>query len=334
MVLRTISRVAFRLLAALLTLGITTWSCLSLWYRAPGTDLTRGLLALGFAFAGVLACYGVLRGRRRAVTILICFFALDLVWWSTIRPPAEADWADDVSRQVTGIVDGDRLLLRDIRDFDWRSDTDYTQRWDNREYDLKDVRTLDLFMSYWAGPEMAHMVFSFGFADGRYLAWSVEVRRRKGGEFSPIGDLFKSNPLVIVASEERDVIRVRSNVRNENVQLYRLNTSPDIVRDILLAYVSQSNDLASNPRFYNSLMSNCTTSIFALIKSLGISIPLDWRLIVNGYLPDYAYEIGVLDRRKPLAEIRNLAQISARARNASPEEFSSAIRVGVPVPAR
>jgi hypothetical protein len=176
------------------------------------------------------------------------------------------------------------------------------------------------------------MIFSFGFADGRYLAWSVEVRRRKGGEFSPIADLFKSNPLVMVASEERDVIGVRSNVRGENVQLFRLNTSPEITRDILLAYVAQSNDLARTPRFYHSLMTNCTTSIFALIKSLGISIPLDWRLVVNGYLPDYAYEIGVLDRRRPLSQIRDLAQISAHAKMASPDEFSSAIRIGVPNP--
>ena len=292
------------------------------------------MLALGFALVGLLACHGVLRGRRHALIILIVVFALDLVWWSTIRPPAEADWADDVSRQVTGVVDGERLRLRDVRDFDWKGEADYIQRWSEREYDLKDVRTLDLFMSYWAGPEMAHMVFSFGFADGRYLAWSVEVRRRKGGEFSPIADLFKSNPLVIVASEERDVIRVRSNVRGENVELYRLNTSPDVVREILLAYVAQSNDLARTPRFYHSLMTNCTTTIFALIKSLGISLPMDWRLIVNGYLPDYAYEIGVLDRRQTLAEIRALARISARARNATPDDYSSAIRVGMPVPAR
>ena len=292
------------------------------------------MLALGFALVGLLACHGVLRGRRHTLIILIVVFTLDLVWWSTIRPPAEADWADDVSRQVTGVVDGERLRLRDVRDFDWKGEADYIQRWSEREYDLKDVRTLDLFMSYWAGPEMAHMVFSFGFADGRYLAWSVEVRRRKGGEFSPIADLFKSNPLVIVASEERDVIRVRSNVRGENVELYRLNTSPDVVREILLAYVAQSNDLARTPRFYNSLMTNCTTTIFALIKSLGISLPMDWRLIVNGYLPDYAYEIGVLDRRQTRAEIRALARISARARNATPDDYSSAIRVGVPVPAR
>lgn len=332
MAIRTISRLTFRLSAALLALGVTTWSSLSLWYRAPGPELARGTLALGFALAGLVSCYGILRGRRRAALVLILLFALDLAWWSTIRPPAVADWADDVSRQVTGTITGDRLVLEDVRDFEWRSDTDYTQRWTAREYNLKDVRTLDLFMSYWAGPEMAHMIFSFGFSDGRYLAWSVEVRRRKGGEFSPIADLFKSNPLVMVASEERDVIGVRSNVRGENVQLFRLNTSPEITRDILLAYVAQSNDLARTPRFYHSLMTNCTMSIFALIKSLGISIPLDWRLVVNGYLPDYAYEIGVLDRRRPLSQIRDLAQISAHAKMASPDEFSSAIRIGVPNP--
>ena len=112
-------------------------------------------------------------------------------------------------------------------------------------------------MSYWAGPEMAHTIMSFGFEGGDYIAWSIEVRRLKGGEYSPIADLFKTDPLVIVAADERDVIRVRTNVRHEDVELYRLKASPEKARSLLLEYVVDANGLVETPKIlqfpYNQL---------------------------------------------------------------------------------
>ncbi|GAA2835619.1 uncharacterized protein DUF4105 [Aminobacter aminovorans] len=312
----------------------TAWAAMALWYRLPAPDIARGLTASLFVLLGTAAAIALFTPwRLHALALFVLGFAAVLMWWNTIVPSNHAEFAPDVARQVTGIRDGDMLTLTDVRDFEWRSNSDFTERWTARSYDLGKLKTLDLFMSYWAGPEMAHVIMSFGFEGGDQLAWSVEVRRQNGGQFSPIADLFKANPLVIVAADERDVVGVRSNVRGEDVQLYRLNVSPTAARALLLGYVADANALAATPRFYNSITTNCTTVIFRMMRAVGDVTPFDWRLIVNGYLPEYAYDRGALDTRLSVQELRSRAHIAQRALAAGlTADFSRLIREGVPSP--
>jgi hypothetical protein len=315
------------LLAAVIGLA-TIWAVLALWFRLPLDDPWKTVVAAVAALLG-LAVIGCLFNRHRiaalgAFTVFLCGV---LLWWSTILPPATANFAPDVSRQVTGARDGERLTLTNVRNFAWRSDTDFSPQWETRSYDLTELRSLDLFMSYWDGPNIAHMIMSFGFSNGEYLAWSVEVRRRTDGAFSPLADLFKSNPLVIIAADERDVIAVRSNIRGEDVHHYRLDLRQETLRTMLLEYVAEANGLAKQPAFYNSLTTNCTTTVVKMMRAVGARVPLDWRLIVNGRLPDYAFAAGALDQRLTLPQLKARAPIGERARKAgiSPV-FSQAIR--------
>ncbi|MFW2227946.1 MULTISPECIES: Lnb N-terminal periplasmic domain-containing protein [Rhizobium] len=319
---------------ALIVAALTAWGSLAFWYRLPLPDAGRAIGACVFLAFGLLTVAALAsRLRRRAILSFAVAFALVLFWWSSIKPEANAAWAPDVARQVTGRIDGNSLTLTDVRDFEWRSNSDFTERWTTRTYDVSKVRTVDLFMSYWAGPKIAHVIFSFGFEGGEQLAWSIEVRHKVGGGFSPLADLFKNDPLVVVAADERDVVGVRSNVRGEDVQIYRLRASPEQARNLLLEYVAEANALARTPRFYNSITTNCTTTVAKLMRVAGDKVPFDWRLIVNGYLPDYAYDRGAVDTSMPLDRLREIAKIDVRARadGLSPD-FSKAIRLGVPFP--
>ena len=226
------------LISAFVIVPLSAWSALALWFRLPGPEALRAAAAIVFAILGLITIAALFfrRGRIALVVFALAFGGL-LAWWSTIKPPLDGDWAPDVARQTTGSIEGDILTLSDVRDFDWRTDNDFTEKWSKRTYDLSKLKTLDLFLAYWAGPEMAHVIMSFGFEDGDHIAWSVEVRREKTGEFSPIADAFKSHTLVYLATTERDTVRLRTNVRGEDVRLYRLNTPPDQARALLNEYV-------------------------------------------------------------------------------------------------
>ena len=324
-------------LSGLLCLSLllaTLWAALALWHHLPVFAQNGWLPAAGFSALGLGVLYAQFTPRRlRAQATFALALATVIFWWSGLAPPADRNWAPDVSRQATGSLDGDILTLDGVRNFRWNTPEDFTPAWETRSYDLSALETVDLAMSYWAGPEMAHMILSFGFTDGGHLAWSVEVRREQGGGFSPIADLFKTNTLAIIAADERDLIGTRTNARGEDVRLFRTNTPPERARALLMQYVEASNRLAAQPQWYNSLTTNCTTVVMQMIRTIVGEVPLDWRVLANGYLPEYAYEQGVFGTGRSIEDLRRLGAVTGRARahGLSPG-YSQAIREGVPSP--
>jgi Domain of unknown function (DUF4105) len=311
---------------------LATWGAFALWFQVPGGVLLQSL-GVGLWIAFSLAIVVILwRGRLvgGTVSFAVAFTAL-LIWWSLIAPSNNRLWADDVAQMTTGVVDGDRVTLHNVRNFDWRSKTDYTQRWETRTYDLRRLNSLDMILSYWSMPAIAHVLISFGFDDGEHVVFSVEIRREKTESFSEIGGFFKEFELSVIACDERDVIRVRTNVRGEDDYLYRIRMPVDDIRSLFLAYVSQANDVARKPRFYNTITANCTTIIYHMAKRIVGHLPLDYRVLLSGYLPGYVYKVGGLDTRYPLEELRTLGRITDRAKESDRRpSFSADIRAGIP----
>jgi hypothetical protein len=322
--MRTLARVLIFLLA-LVALG---WCALVLTYTIPGPPLLGQTLA-GVAVIGGVLGFRVLGSFSRGLALVAAIFVAVLLWYLSLAPKQEADWQPDVAELPRVEVDGDLLTIHNVRNFDYRSETDFTPRWETRTYDLSKLDGLDMFFSHWSGPAIAHTIMSWSFSDGQHLAISIETRKVEGQQYSAVAGFFRQYPIYYVVADERDVVRVRTNHRGENVWLYRLKPPlPGAARALLLDYVASINALAERPAWYNALTDNCTTSIQRHARHLNPGgSPFDWRLLANGRLPELLYERGRLDTSLPFEELTRRSHIDARAKAADQDPgFSARIR--------
>lgn len=321
------------LVNVLIVLAVTAaaaWGALALWYQAPAPAV---LAAIWLILAGA-ALTGWWRGANLP---LACFIAawvfLQLWWWVGVRPSHDRAWMPEVAQQTYGTVNGDLVTLHNVRDFEWRTPDDYDVRWETRTYDLSKLRSVDLVLSYWGHPAIAHTMVSFGFSDGEQVVFSGEIRRKLGDEFSEIGGFFRRYELSVLASTETDSLRVRTHVRDEEGYLYRVYM-PDgqaAARALFLSYLDTANQLREQPRFYNTLTANCTTIIYRLASKIVQGLPLDYRVLVSGYLPEYLYDLGALRGADTIDEYRRRGHYTQRALSSpDPARFSRDIREGVP----
>ena len=331
--MRVAARVALAVAIAPLVVAGTGWWTLALIYAAPGPPWVRGCLAAAYVLATGFILVRV-RPLWRALAAWAATFLVLIAWWMTIRPSNDREWAPEVARQTRVEVAGDILTFRNVRNFDYRTETDFDERWEDRTVDLARLSALDLFMSYWGSPAIAHTILSWNFEDGPPIAISIETRKQVGQQYSAIAGFFKQYELVYVVADERDVVRLRTSFRGEEVYLYRFDVPIRRARALLLDYVDSINGLVREPKFYNALTDNCTTSIRWHVDHVDAQAPpFDWRMLVNGYGDEMLYERRRIDTSLPFAELRERSRIDETARGTEQaHDFSARIREGLVVP--
>lgn len=325
-------------LAVLCVSGASMWGVFAIYYAGPDHPAFRMALAALFGIFGIasLVLLAQRRGRWRAFGGFLLVFVGLLVWWSGIEPSNNRDWKLEVAVLPYATEDGDRVTLHNVRNFDYRSESDFTPAYYDKVFDLRELRSVDLIASYWAGPAIAHVFLSFGFGGSDYLAISIERRDERGEGYSVLKGLFKQYELFYTVADERDVIRLRTNYRQdppEEVYLYRLQVSADVARRALREYLRKVNSLRSRPEFYNTLTTNCTSNIWLHARIDPDSVPYSWKILASGYVPEYLYEQGRLDSRVPFAELKRQAHINELAQEAgSASDYSARIRIRLAEP--
>ena len=323
---------SLHLLLSLIILCASAWGGLALYYQLP---LGMPWLALSVALWAGLSVFALLRlwqaGPLQGMLIYFALHAVLLLWWNSLTPSNQNLWEDDVAQMTSGRVEGDQVTLFNVRNFTWRSETDYTPRWETRQYDLSKLQSVDMLTSHWGMEAIAHVLVSFGFSDDQFVTFSVEIRKKKGQKFSEIAGFFKQYELSILAIDERDAVAVRPNIRGEDTFLYRIDMPEAIRRQLFLSYIEQANDLIEQPRFYNTVTANCTTLVFGMMQHISGGLPLDSRLLLTGYLPSYIEELDGLTDGFDLTQLRTAGRITERSKNASKNSnYSHVIRQGVP----
>lgn len=321
-----------RVLIAVLILTATGWGALALNYGGDLKEALRPLLAAGFGLCGAAAALAVLFARRRgrAVVMFGLLLAGVATWWASLEPSNERTWQPEVALLPYAVVNGDRVKVHNVRNFDYRTEMDFEARYYDKTFDLAKLSSVDLVTSYWTGPHIAHVMISFGFEGGDYLTISIEARKEQGEGYSSIAGFFRRYELFYVVADERDVIRLRTNYRRdppEDVYLYRIKVKLENARRLFIQYMLKLNDLKRTPEFYNSLTSNCTNNIWVHTAGNSDRLPYSWQILLSGHLAEYLYQQGRLDTSMPFDQLQHRSRINDRAEDAeAATDFSHRLR--------
>lgn len=326
--------IATRIVLVIAILGLTAWAAAAAYFSPLQSTFWAGAIAA----VGLVATVSAFLPRLRWWPLALCavVFVAFLVRWSSVQPSNDRQWQPDVALLPFATFDGDRVTIHNVRNFEYRSETDYTPHYYDKTYDLRQLDSADLIAVYWMGDAIAHIMVSFGFAEQDFVTVSIETRKEVGESYDTVRGFFRQYELIYIVGDERDLVRLRTNYRKdppEEAYLYRTNTPPENVRRLFRSYFEKINELRERPSFYNSLTTNCTTNVLMHTRVNPGTHAYSWKILLSGYAPLYTYELGRLDTSLPFEELKRRSHINAAAHAADQAaDFSQQIRAGLPRP--
>ena len=305
----------------------TAWAFGALYFDFPKIGAFAAILFV----ITLLSILIFIRGKLLKLAIVSGAFALVAAWWLTLKPSNDRPWQPDVAKTAWAEINGDEVTIHNVRNCDYRTATDFTPHWETRTVRLSQITGMDLAINYWGSPWIAHPIVSFQFSDGVPLCFSIETRKTLGQQYSTLEGFYRQYTLIYIVADERDVIRLRTNYRREDVYLYHTLASPAQARERFREYVNALNALHESPRWYNAVTSNCTTSIRAQ-RAVNLRARWDWRILLNGKADEMLYQDhAIATGGLPFAELKQHSLIDERARAADQDpDFSRIIREGLP----
>ena len=312
-------------------------ACLSLWALAAlyfDLSWNRFPLLTPILYIGVLAYLA--KQRLPVRSCCIAGFFIVLVCWLSLKPTNHRSWEPNVSETPWAEIKGDAVVIHNLRNCSYRTEEDYRCQWLDKTLSLAHLNALDLFVTYWGSPYIAHPILSFRFGENDYVAASIEARYQIGKGYSAIRGFFRQYELIYVFAGERDLVELRTNYRKgEDVYLFHTTAGPDWSRRLFLQYLEEANELHDHAQWYNAATRNCTTNIFTQMAATG-QLPAgstlhDWWILLNGKGPEVLYRHGNFAGDLPYPELMERVHINAAARaSANSRDFSRLIRIGRP----
>ena len=307
------------------------WS-LGLWVYQPISMLPAGILV------AVWGAWYIKQKKYPGHTQLWLWglVVLNIVTFKLIPGPQPEQWQTPWARnpEFTLSADGTLLTITNIRDFEYRSVTDYTPRYRTETYDLRTITGADFAACHWDGMEaVCHTMMSFNFADGRHLVVSAETRLPEGEEQTAIGGLYKRYGLLYLFGTEEDIYGLRTNYRHEDLMLMPLKASPEKSRDMLLNFVSLQQEAAKKHTAYNTAADNCSTGVINTFRAVAPHMPWYYNLLPvhNGDIARVLFNHGVVKSRpgESFEDFRKRCYLGYDPAPNTAPEYSEAIRTKI-----
>ncbi len=304
--------------------GITLWMAGAIYYDVLNAAPWAGMLAsLWCGVVGLLMlCW---QPMWQPFFLLLWGFAIFVGWWLTLKPSNDRVWDANSAVLPRAKLEGDVIKFENIRNSTYRSKTDFTPSYYDKQFHLSNLVAVDLLLYYWGSPWLSHptLIFDFG-AEGR-VGISIEVRYRQGQVYDIVRSIYRQQELIYLVCDELDAILQETEFAPSAAEtyLYRIQADATETRIALLDYASQIESLAENPRWYNSVTANCTTSIFRHPHN---HAEWDWRMLLNGWLDRCLYDRGRLDRSVPFEQLRKSSRINELVDKAARERLGDTIR--------
>ena len=272
--------------------------------------------------------FGHMTWKRGLIATLTLVLVSLCVWLLVQAPSNERTWTKDQALLPTVHFENDTVTIENIRNYSYASTSSYIPAYYTKTIALDSVRSIDFIVEPFGSIGAAHTFLSFGFDDGTYLAISIEIRKEIGESFSPLKGLTRQFELMYVIADERDVIDLRANHRKDTVYLYPSTVSREDARALFIDMLTRTLRLETEPEFYNTLTSNCTTNIVAHVNKLRDE-PISWdrRMLFPEDSDVLARELGLIAPDMTIEEARTKYRINEKAAQyADDPEFSKKIR--------
>lgn len=263
-----------------------------------------------------ILCYN--KNMKGLLKFLIFIMLVAAGYWFFLKSghaSNDRNWSVDQAILPYAEINGNEVKVYNIRNFHYRSVSDYDPSYYETTFNLDDIKSVDFVMSpFSTNPNAAHTFLSFGFEGGRYVSISVEIRKEKGEKFSAFKGLFNQYELMYVVADERDVISLRANFRKDKVYVYPGKTSKENMQALFVDMLTRANQLKNKPEYYNSIFNTCTTNLVKHINNISPGrIHFDIRILLPGKADELALQLGLIDTDLPLYDARKKYMINPQA---------------------
>lgn len=227
-------------------------------------------------------------------------------------------------------IDSTEVTIKNVRNFKHFSDDSFKVDYYDRIYSMDKLESLwfvlSPFADHWRGP--AHSFLSFGFSDSQYVSISVEARKEVGESYSILGGILKKFELMYVIGDEHDLIGLRTVIWDDDVFVYPIKTEKENIRKLFIDVLERAKKLQSEPEFYNTIWSNCTSTLYDHVNKIWPErLPGGWKLILTGYSDELVYDNDLIDTNLSLNEARKYFRVNEKAKKYFDQsDFSIMIR--------